>query len=58
VVTEVAESGVSVLIVEQFAAVGLRYATHAYVMTNGVVMWSGPSAEAEKALHSAYFGAA
>jgi len=58
VVGGVAASGVSVLIVEQFAAVGLRYATYAYVMASGVVMWSGPSAEAEQALQSAYFGAA
>ena len=58
VVAAVAESGVSVLLVEQFAVVGLHYATHAYVMANGVVMWSGPSAEAEEALQSAYFGAA
>jgi branched-chain amino acid transport system ATP-binding protein len=58
VVADVARSGVSVLIVEQFAAIGLRYATHAYVMANGLVMWSGASAEAEEALQSAYFGAA
>ena len=58
VVTDVARSGVSVLIVEQFAAVGLRYSSHAYVMANGLVMWSGPSAEAEEALQSAYFGVA
>ena len=58
VVSEVASAGVAVLIVEQFAAIGLRYATHAYVMANGVVLWSGPSADAEDAVHSAYFGAA
>jgi branched-chain amino acid transport system ATP-binding protein len=58
VVAGVAATGVAVLIVEQFAAIGLRYATHAYVMASGVVMWSGPSADAEEALQTAYFGAA
>jgi len=58
VVSEVARSGVSVLIVEQFATIGLRYASHVYVLANGLVAYSGSSADAEEAVHTAYFGAA
>jgi branched-chain amino acid transport system ATP-binding protein len=54
---EVVEAGVSVLAVEQFAAVGLRYATEAYVMAHGVVSYSGPADTAMDAVHSAYLGA-
>ena len=42
-VAQVAQTGVSVLVVEQFATVGLRYASHAYVMAHGVVTYAGPS---------------
>lgn len=58
VVAEVASSGVSVLIVEQFATIGLRYASHVYVLASGLVAYSGSSADAREAVHSAYFGAA
>jgi branched-chain amino acid transport system ATP-binding protein len=56
-VAQVAQAGVSVLVVEQFATVGLRYASHAYVMAHGVVTYDGPSAGASDAIESAYLGA-
>ena len=57
-VAEIAHRGVSVLIVEQFASIGLRYAEHVYVMVSGQVRYSGPSADAAEAVHAAYLGAA
>ena len=56
-VAAVAEQGVSVLLVEQFATVGLRYASHAYVMAHGVITYAGPADAAEDAIHAAYLGA-
>jgi branched-chain amino acid transport system ATP-binding protein len=56
-VSEVAAAGVSVLVVEQFASVGLRYAAIAYVMAHGVVTYKGPSRRALDAVHRAYLGA-
>jgi branched-chain amino acid transport system ATP-binding protein len=55
---QVARSGVSILLVEQFATLGLRFASHAYVMAHGVVTYSGPSAGARDAVDAAYLGAA
>jgi len=55
-VAAVAAHGVSVLLVEQFATIGLRFATTAYVMTHGVITYAGPSAGAEEAVHRAYLG--
>jgi branched-chain amino acid transport system ATP-binding protein len=57
-VAAVAESGVAVLVVEQFATIGLKYADHVYVMAHGVVTYTGPSAEAMDAVHAAYLGSA
>jgi branched-chain amino acid transport system ATP-binding protein len=56
-VAKVAEAGVSVLVVEQFARVGLRYASEAYVMAHGTVTYAGPSSGAEDAVYTAYLGA-
>jgi branched-chain amino acid transport system ATP-binding protein len=56
-VAHVAQAGVSVLIVEQFATVGLRYASRAYVMAHGVVTYAGPSDGASAAVDDAYMGA-
>jgi branched-chain amino acid transport system ATP-binding protein len=53
----VASLGVSVLVVEQFATVGLRYATDAYVLAHGVVLYGGPAADADDAIRRAYLGA-
>jgi branched-chain amino acid transport system ATP-binding protein len=54
-VAHVAETGVAVLVVEQFASVGLRYATDAYVMAHGVVTYAGASSGA---MDAAYLGGA
>ena len=55
-VARVAQAGVSVLVVEQFARVGLRYADEAYVMAHGTITYAGPSSGAEDAVYSAYLG--
>jgi branched-chain amino acid transport system ATP-binding protein len=55
-VAHVADLGVSVLVVEQFATIGLRYATDVYVMAHGVITFAGPSDAASDAIHSAYLG--
>ena len=52
----VASMGVSVLVVEQFASVGLRYASVAYVMAHGVVTYAGPADGADEAIRRAYLG--
>jgi len=57
-VAQVAQAGVSVLVVEQFATLGLRYASHAYVMAHGNIAYSGPSEGASDAVQAAYLGAA
>lgn len=56
-VARVAEVGVSVLAVEQFATIGLKYASYAYVMAHGSLVYSGPSAKAMDAVYAAYLGA-
>ena len=55
-VAHVADAGISVLVVEQFATVGLQYAEHAYVMAHGVVTYDGPAAGADDAIQTAYLG--
>jgi len=57
VLRTVAESGVGVLLIEQFATVALSLATDAYVMEGGVIRYSGTAAELRdhpELLHSAY----
>jgi len=56
IVAEIARTGVSVLVVEQFASIGLLHASYAYVMTHGVVTYAGSAADALDAVHSAYMG--
>jgi branched-chain amino acid transport system ATP-binding protein len=56
-VAQIAQTGVSVLVVEQFATIGLKYADRVYVMAHGVVCYSGASAGALDAVHAAYLGA-
>jgi branched-chain amino acid transport system ATP-binding protein len=56
-VAGVAGMGVSVLVVEQFATVGLRFASYAYVMAHGVVTFAGKAEKAADAVHRAYLGA-
>ena len=57
VLAKVAESGVAVLLIEQFAHVALSLATKAYVLEGGIIRYSGTATElTEKPelLHSAY----
>jgi branched-chain amino acid transport system ATP-binding protein len=56
-VRTVAESGVGVLLIEQFAAVALDLSSHVYVMDRGRIRFSGSASELRSApelLHSAY----
>jgi branched-chain amino acid transport system ATP-binding protein len=56
-VRTVAESGVGVLLIEQFAAVALGLASHVYVIDRGRIRFSGSASELRSApelLHSAY----
>jgi branched-chain amino acid transport system ATP-binding protein len=55
-VAEVAAAGLAVLVVEQFATIGLQVAATAYVMAHGVITYAGTSAGAADAVHAAYLG--
>jgi branched-chain amino acid transport system ATP-binding protein len=57
VIRAVAETGVGVLLIEQFATVALALATSVHVMEGGVLRYSGTAAELKERpelLHSAY----
>lgn len=57
VLGEVADSGVAVLLIEQFAQVALAMATKAYVLEGGRIRYGGSAAELinrPEVLHSAY----
>lgn len=56
-VAGIAAAGIAVLVVEQFATIGLRWADHVYVMAHGTVTYDGPSDGALEAVHDAYLGA-
>jgi branched-chain amino acid transport system ATP-binding protein len=53
-----AEQGLAILLVEQFARTALSVADHAVVMTNGRVVLSGPPEDVEESLSAAYLGGA
>jgi branched-chain amino acid transport system ATP-binding protein len=55
-VSRLAEDGVTVIVVEQFARTALSVATSGIVMAGGRVVHSGPPDEIESVLHSAYLG--
>ena len=57
-VAEIAEAGVSMLVVEQFASSALRVADYAAVMHGGRVVSSGEPTEVESRLNELYFGGA
>jgi branched-chain amino acid transport system ATP-binding protein len=57
-VAAIAQTGVSVLVVEQFATIGLRHASTVYVMAHGTVTYAGPTDGATDAVHAAYLGGA
>jgi branched-chain amino acid transport system ATP-binding protein len=53
--------GIGILVVEQFAALALRTADHAYVLRKGRIVYDGPADELlgdPERLHEAYFGVA
>ena len=57
VIRAMAESGIGVLLIEQFATVALGLATSAYVMEGGVIRYAGTASELRDKpdlLHSAY----
>jgi len=57
VIRTVAESGIGVLLIEQFATVALGLARHAYIMEGGLLRYSGPAADLREdpsLLRSAY----
>ena len=55
-IAAIAESGVSVLVVEQFANLALRVADYAAVMAQGVIQAVGEPGEIEEVLAEAYLG--
>jgi branched-chain amino acid transport system ATP-binding protein len=57
-VAEIAEQGVSILVVEQFASSALRVADYAAVMQGGRIIDTGEPAEIESRLNELYFGGA
>jgi branched-chain amino acid transport system ATP-binding protein len=57
-VAALAEQGLAILVVEQFAHTALKVADHAVVMTNGQVVLSGAPADVEARLSAAYLGGA
>jgi branched-chain amino acid transport system ATP-binding protein len=56
-VRQLAETGVTIVVVEQFADVVLGFADQVVVITQGTVRLSGTPAEIETQLHAAYLGA-
>jgi branched-chain amino acid transport system ATP-binding protein len=57
-VAEIADQGVSILVVEQFASSALRVADYAAVMQGGRIVATGEPAEIEGVLSELYFGGA
>ena len=57
-VAEIAERGVSILVVEQFASSALRVADYAAVMHGGRIVDTGEPGEIEAKLNDLYFGGA
>ena len=56
IVAEIAASGVSILLVEQFARVAMRVADLAAIMLQGRIVRTGDPAELEEELDRAYLG--
>lgn len=56
IVATVARSGVSILVVEQFASTVLGVADHAAIMVHGRIVRDGAPADLEQELSSAYLG--
>jgi len=61
VVAAIAEQGIGVLLIEQYATVALAVATHAAVLDRGQLEWAGTAAELREhpeILHGVYLGTA
>jgi branched-chain amino acid transport system ATP-binding protein len=58
IVAEVASTGVTVVVVEQFATLVLPIADTVAVMNSGTIRWTGPPAEADQVLAESYLGKA
>jgi branched-chain amino acid transport system ATP-binding protein len=56
VVAQLAEDGVTVVLVEQFAEFALKVAQSAVVMTGGRIVHAGPTSEVTARLHDLYLG--
>lgn len=59
VVTEIAQRGIGILLIEQYANLALGVSEHAYVMHKGHISYSGAArelVEQPELLHDAYFG--
>jgi branched-chain amino acid transport system ATP-binding protein len=56
VVRELTATGVTIVVVEQFASVVLDVADHVAVMAQGAVRLSGAPADVRAGLHDAYLG--
>lgn len=57
-VAEIADAGVSILVVEQFASSALRVSDYAAVMHGGRIVDTGEPGEIESKLNELYFGGA
>jgi branched-chain amino acid transport system ATP-binding protein len=55
-VADIAATGVSVLVVEQFATIGLQHASKVYVLAHGTVQYAGSAEDAAEAIQTAYLG--
>jgi branched-chain amino acid transport system ATP-binding protein len=56
-IRQIADHGIGVLLIDQFATIALELATHAYVLGGGRIRYSGAAAELRRdpgLLHSAY----
>jgi branched-chain amino acid transport system ATP-binding protein len=58
IVAKIAEDGVSILLVEQYARTALRYADYAALMVHGKVRRMGEPADIQEELSGAYLGGA
>jgi branched-chain amino acid transport system ATP-binding protein len=48
------ESGVSIILIEQFVGKALEFSDQAYVLQQGRVKWSGPARDAHDVVHDGY----
>ncbi|MFG6449520.1 ABC transporter ATP-binding protein [Roseateles sp. BYS180W] len=60
IIAQLRREGVTMLLVEQFAAAALKVSDHAYVLENGRIVLEGPAEQLQNdpAVHAAYLGGA